>query len=87
MTETRGILTRQKLLKAQGNISIPIIIISLEDIRHPFQSDARLHEKVKTQCVVATLVISPIQDANEGRGKVVAERRESVREFRERDIS
>lgn len=87
MNERKNMPTRQKLFKAQGNISIAIIIISLENIRHPFQCDTRLHEEVKTHCIVTTLVISTIEDANEGRGEAVTKRRESVGEFRKRDVS
>lgn len=40
-------LTRQKLLKAHSNISVPILVIPLEHIRHAPQSDTRLNEKIK----------------------------------------
>jgi len=37
----------QELLKAQRHKAVPIVIIPLKRIRHPLQTDARLHKQIK----------------------------------------
>lgn len=43
--------TGQKLFKTHGNIPIAIIIIPLEDIRHPLQTDTSLNKQIKAHAV------------------------------------
>ena len=69
---------RQKLLKAQGNIAIPILIILLKHIRHPFQDDAALHKEIKTHLAFARFIIRRVQHLHKSRGEAVAKGYEGV---------
>lgn len=44
----------QEILKAQRNVSITVIVILLEHIRHPLQTDASLHKQVKAHNALAS---------------------------------
>ena len=79
-------VTCQKFLKAQCDIPIPIIIISLENIRHSLQNYAALHEQVETHVPFSTLVISCVEQVYERRRQAVAKLNERFRVLIERYV-
>ncbi len=82
-----GILTSQKLLKTHCDIPIAIIIILLKDIRHPFQHDTALHEKIETHPVVSLLFVGAVEEGDEGGGEPIAEGDERVGVFFVGDVA
>lgn len=52
-----ALLTCQKLLKAQGDISVTIVIVPLKHICHPLQYYAALNKKIKAHAVSAAFVV------------------------------
>lgn len=64
--------TSQEFLKTQRYVPIPIIIIPLEHVRHPFQNNTALHKQVEAHAIIAALVISRIQQIHKSGGKPVA---------------
>ena len=79
--------TGQKLLETQRNVPIPIIIISLEYIRHPLQTDTTLYKQIETHVAPRTLLIRPVQDPDKRRRKPVSERHERLGVLIETDIA
>jgi hypothetical protein len=79
--------TRQKLLKTQRDISVSIIIVLFEHIRHPLQDDATLHKEIETHLPFATLVVRRVEQVDERGGKSVAEGNEGFGVFVERYVS
>jgi hypothetical protein len=45
-------------LQAQCDVPIPIIVVSLEDIRHALQTNARLHKQVETESILPRPLIA-----------------------------
>ena len=80
-------LTRQKLLKAQSNIAIAILIVLLEHVRHAFQDDAALHEQIEAHPPLPALVVGRVQHVDKGRGEPVAEGDERVGELVKGDVA
>lgn len=83
-------------LQAQCDVSIPVVIISLEDIRHALQTNASLHEKIETQSVlpgskVATSAcvfrVCVEQQLDKLRAQAVSKRHQRFRELVMRDAS
>jgi hypothetical protein len=68
-------------LQTQRNISIPILIILLEDICHPFQTNTGLHEQIETNGILAPSIIRPIQKRDKLRREPVSEGNERLVEF------
>lgn len=55
-----GPWTRKIDLQAQGNVSVSIVIISLEDVCHALQAYTSLDEKIEAQALLsASIVASP----------------------------
>jgi len=79
--------THQKLLKAQRDKPISIDIILLEDVRHTFQADARLHEEVETEHALVLEVVGVEELLNVGWGEAIAEGCEGGGEFGEGDCA
>lgn len=52
-------------LQAQSNVPIPVLVILLEDVGHPLQTDARLHEQVEAHCVLTAPIIGTIEQCDE----------------------
>lgn len=80
-------LTRQKLLKAQGDVPIAILIVLLKHIRHAFQDDAALHEQIEAHPPLPALVVGRVQHVDKGKGEAVAEGDERVGEFVKGDVA
>jgi hypothetical protein len=78
---------RQKVLKAQRNIPIPIIIILLEHIRHPLEANTRLHEQIEAHDALVPLVVRPEQQVDEPVAEAVPKRHERVAELVEADVA
>lgn len=77
----------QEILKAQSNVAIPVIIISLKHIRHTLQRDARLNKQVKAHDAFAALIVRAEQQLDKLRAESVTERNEGIGEFRQRDVA
>ena len=43
--------TCQKLLEAQGYVTVPVVVISFKDIRHPFENNTALHKEIEAHVV------------------------------------
>ena len=84
---TAGKLTSQKFLKAQRDIPIPIIIILLKHIRHPFQNDTTLHKQIETHRPISTLIVRRVQEIDEGGGEPIAEGHERFSVFVQGDVA
>lgn len=67
--------------QAQRDKPIPVIVVPLEDVRHPLQADARLHEQVEADGVVAAPVVRAEQQRDELRAQPVAERDQRLGEL------
>ena len=78
---------RQEVLKAQRDISIAIIVVLLEHIRHALQADASLHKQVEAHDAVAALVVRAEQKLDEARAEPVAERHQRVVELVKADVA
>lgn len=75
------------LLQGQCNISISIIVIFLEDIRHTLQANAALHEEVETDRSIAPLIKSLEQGLHEWRTESVSECDQRIRVLVQADIT
>ena len=60
----RGTAIRYNL-QAQCDISVPILVVLLEHVRHPLETDARLHEQVKAHGILASTVVGTVQQCDE----------------------
>jgi hypothetical protein len=76
-----------KNLQAQSNISVPVLIIPLENVGHSFQTNASLHEQVETQSFLLTsssprgLGVSVEKQLDESRAQTVSKCHQRIREF------
>jgi hypothetical protein len=52
-------------LQAQCNVSIPVVIVLLEHVRHPLKTDARLHEQIEAHGVLTAAVVCAVQQRDE----------------------
>ncbi|KFY31340.1 hypothetical protein V493_01197 [Pseudogymnoascus sp. VKM F-4281 (FW-2241)] len=77
----------QKLLKAQRHKPIPIIIIPLKRIRHPFKRNTRLHKQIKAQTPLPPLIKRAKQEPHKAIAKPVPERHERGAELIEADVA
>lgn len=58
----------EKFLKTQRHVSIAVVVIFLEHIRHAFQTDAGLHKQVKVHALtlgMTSVVEGIVQDSDE----------------------
>lgn len=62
--------------QTQRDVPISILIILLKHIRHPLQTDARLHEQIKTQCILPAAIVRAIQQCDKLLAEPVAKRNE-----------
>lgn len=46
-------LTSQELLKTHGNVTITILVVAFEHIRHAFQIDTRLYKQIEAHACLA----------------------------------
>ena len=67
--------------QAQRNIPIPITIILLKHIRHPLQTDARLHEQIETHVVIPPTIVRRVEELHELIAKAVPKGNQGVGEF------
>jgi hypothetical protein len=74
-------------LQAQRNIPIAILIILLKHIRHPLQTNTRLHKQIKTQRIAPIAVVRAIQERDELLGEAVPEGEEGFVEFGKGDAA
>lgn len=65
-------LTGQKVLEAQRDEPIPVLIILLENIRHPLQRNAALNKHVEAHTLVPALVVDPVHHAHKVWAEVVS---------------
>lgn len=77
----------QEILKAQCNISIPVVIIPLKHIRHALQRDTRLNKQIKAHDTLVALVVRAEQQLNKLRAEAVAEGDEGVGELGQGDAA
>ena len=52
-------------LQAQCDVSVPILVVLLENVRHPLETDARLHEQIEAHGILATTVVRTVQQCDE----------------------
>lgn len=71
--------TSQKLLKAQRNIPISVIVIFFEHIRHSLQYYTALHKQIEAHTVLAAFVVRLIQQMDKSGGEAVAKGNERFR--------
>lgn len=80
---------RQKLLKAQRDIAISIVIIALEYISHAPEADACLHEQVKAHAFPSShstsVVVRVIQHRREGLAQSIAKCQQGLAKFLQTD--
>ena len=55
------LLTGQKLLKAQRDVPIPVIVVPLENIGHPLQHYTTLHKQIETHATLSTFIVGRVQ--------------------------
>ena len=48
-------------LQAQCNVSVPVLVVSLEYVRHALETDARLNKQIKRDCILAAAVVGAVQ--------------------------
>lgn len=77
----------QKIFKAQSDEAVPIVVIFLEDVRHTFQGDAALHEKVKAHDTLVALVVRPEEQLDKLRAEPITEGYQGVGELLEGDVA
>lgn len=69
-------------LQTQRDIAVPVFIILLKHIRHPLQTDTRLNEQIKTDCILAPPIVRSIEQLHELPGEAVSEGYKGFAEFR-----
>jgi hypothetical protein len=74
-------------LQAQRNVPITILIILLKHIRHPLQTNTRLDEQIKTECISSIAVVRAVQQRDELLREAVPEGDEGFVEFDKRDAA
>lgn len=72
---------KRKHSQAQRNIPIPITIILLKHIRHPLQTDARLHKQVETHVVVPPAIVRRVEELHKLVAKAVPKGNQGIGEF------
>lgn len=77
----------EEILKAQGNVSVPVIVVLFENVRHALEGDAGLDEQVEAHDTLLALIVSSEQELDELRAQAVAEGDEGVGELVEGDVS
>ena len=94
-TKGRSGCFAQENLQAQCDVSVPILVVPLEDICHTLQTDASLHKQVEAQSLLpVTLVASSSrslgvrveQQLHELRAQAVSKRHQRIREFLHADV-
>lgn len=78
---------RRGFSQGQSDEPVPIIIIFLEHISHPLQTDATLHEEIETNSVLSPLIICSEKRFNELRTEPVSECYQRICVFVETDVS
>lgn len=78
---------RQEILKTQRDIPVPILIILLEHIRHPLQTNTSLHEQIKAHDAFPPLIISLEQNLDEPVAQAVPERHQRVGKLIQRNVT
>ena len=68
-------------LQAQRDIAVAILVILLEDVRHPLQANTRLHEQIEAQRVASVAVVRAVQECDERLRETVSEGDEGFVEF------
>lgn len=79
--------TCQKLFEAQGYITIPVVVITFKDIRHPLENYTALHKEIEAHVISPILIVRAEEEGDEGGGKAVAKGYKSFRIFSVGDIS
>ena len=74
-------------IQGQCYISIPIIVVFLEDISHPLEAYAALNEEVKTDSSLAPFIVRPEERVDEVRTQSIPECYQRICVFVETDIS
>ena len=91
-----GYPAAQENLQAQCDVSVPILVISLEHICHALQTDASLHEQVEAQSLFpVSFIASPSrglgvrveQQLHELRAQAVSKRHQRVRKLLQTDVT
>lgn len=77
----------QKVLKAQRDESIPIVVILFENVCHAFQRYAALYKKVEAHDTLVALVVGAEEQFDKLRTEAVPECDESVCELLEGNVS
>lgn len=78
---------RQEVLKAQRDVAVAVVVVLLEDVRHPLEADAGLDEEVEAEDALVALVVGLEQQLDEALREAVAEGDEGVVELVELDVA
>jgi hypothetical protein len=77
----------QEILKAEGDVPVPVIVVLFEHIRHALEGDTSLDEQIKAHDALAALIVGAEDELHETGGETVAEGDEGVAELVEGDVS
>ena len=85
--EEKGLHTSQKLLKAQRDIPIPIIIIFFKHVRHSLKANTALHKQIEAHAVIASFIVGSKHQPNKRRRQAIPECNEGFAVLVIRDVS
>lgn len=77
----------QEVLKAQRNVSIAVVVVLFEYVRHALERDAGLDKEVEAHDALVALVVGAEDELDKLRGEAVAEGDEGVCELGEGDVA
>lgn len=83
MTEDFG----QKVLKAQSDVAVPVLVVFLENIRHALEANAGLDEEVEAHNTLVPLVVGPEEDADETIAESISEGNKGIAELIQADVA
>jgi len=78
---------RQRNLQTQGDITVPVLVVLLEDVGHTLEADASLDEEVEAHSVFVAAVVGAEQQLHELRRQPIAEGHKRLAELVVRDVA
>lgn len=64
----------EELFEAQSDITISVLVILLEHVRHPLEANTCLHKQIKADGVITTPVVRAVQQPYKVVGEAIPKR-------------
>lgn len=77
----------QKVLKAQGDVAVSVVVVFLKYIRHALEGNTALNKQVKAHDTFVALVVGVEEKLDKLGAETVSESNKGVAEFGEGDVA